>query len=66
MTSQKPRRVRRNSGEKIKIIFDRGVYVDKNTSQAVSVEFARCVWANYARSRLEKLGGKARRVFSTV
>ena len=50
---------------KVKTIFGRGVYVDKNTSQAASVEFV-CRWqANYARSRLQMTGGKARRVFST-
>jgi len=50
---------------KVYIIFDRGVYVGKNTSQAASVEFVRRRRTNYARSRLQKTGGKARRVFST-
>ena len=36
------------------IIFDRGVYVGKNTSQAASVEFVCLRQTNYARSRLQK------------
>jgi len=39
--------------------------VDENTSQAASVEFVRQWRTNYARSRLQKIGGKARRGFST-
>ena len=50
---------------KVKIIFDRGVYVGKNTFQAASVELVRQRRTNYARSRLQKSGGKARRDFST-
>ena len=46
-------------------VFDRGVYVGKNSSQAASVEFVRSRRTNYARSRLQKTGGKARRGFST-
>ena len=36
------------------IVFDRGVYVGENTSQAASVEFVRRMRTNYARSRLQK------------
>ena len=46
-------------------IFGRGVYVDKNTAQAASVEFVRHRRTNYARRRLQKTGGKPRRGFST-
>ena len=35
------------------IIFVRGVYLDKNTSQSASVEFVRHWRTNYARSRLQ-------------
>ena len=44
-------------------IFARGVYVGENTYQAASVEFGCRRQINYARSRLQKTGGKARRVF---
>ena len=47
------------------IVFDRGVYVGKNTSQAASVEFVCQGQTNYARSRLQKSVGKARRAFPT-
>ena len=46
---------------KVKIIFGRGVYVDKNTSQAASVEFVCHRQTNSARSRLQKIGGKPRK-----
>ena len=39
----------------VQIVFGRGLYVDKNTSQAASVEFVRQRRTNYARSRLQKL-----------
>ncbi len=39
---------------KFETIFGRGVYVDKNTAQAASVEFGRFQRTNYARSRLQK------------
>ena len=53
------------AANKVEILFDRGVYVDENTAQAASVEFV-CQWqTNYARSRLQRTGGKARRGFST-
>ena len=51
---------------KVKTIFDRGVYVVKNTAQAASVVFVRLQRTNTARSRLQKLGEKARRGFLTV
>ncbi len=35
-------------------IFDRGVYLGKNTYQAASVEFGHLRWPNYARGRLQK------------
>jgi len=38
----------------LEIVFDRGVYVGENTSQAASVEFVRRMRTNYARSRLQK------------
>ena len=47
-------------------IFGRGVYVDKNTSQAASVEFVRQRRTNYARSRLQKSVEKPQQGFSTV
>jgi len=47
------------AANKTQIIFDRGMYVGKNTSQAASVEFVRCKRTNYARSRLQKTGGKS-------
>ena len=47
-------------------VFGRGVYVDKNTSQAASVEFVRNLRTNYARSRLQKFVENPRRGFSTV
>jgi len=43
---------------KVKNIFCRGVYLAENTSQAASVEFVRHWRTNYARSRLQKTGGK--------
>jgi len=48
-----------------KYILCQGVYLTQNTSQAASVEFVRKKRANYARSRLQKPGGKPRRGFST-
>ena len=53
------------AAKKVKIIFGRGVYVDKNTYQAASVEFGCLKQTNYARSRLSKTDGKARRDFSS-
>jgi len=38
----------------LEIVFDRGMYVGENTSQAASVEFVRQQRTNYARSRLQK------------
>ena len=50
-------------GEKIQIIFCRGVYLAENTSQAASVEFVCNGQTNYARSRLPKLSKKAEGLF---
>ena len=50
----------------LKSIFRRGVYLAEKTSQAASVEFVRQWRTNYARGRLQKSVGKARRGFSTV
>ena len=43
----------RQQRKRFKIVFDRGVYVGENTSQAASVEFVRLWRTNYARSRLQ-------------
>ena len=51
------------AANKVKVVFGRGMYVDKNTSQAASVEFVCCRQTNYARSRLQESGGKSRRDF---
>ena len=60
---KKPRRVRRSAANKVKIIFGRGTYVDKNTSQTASVEFV-CLWqTNYARSGLPRLAEKPEGIF---
>ena len=40
-------------GKSIEIIFCRGVYLAKNTSQSASVEFVRLWRTNYARGRLQ-------------
>ncbi len=48
-----------NGANGVKSIFGRGVYVDKNTSQAASVEFGCRRQTNYARSRLPKNCRKA-------
>jgi hypothetical protein len=49
------------------IIFGRGVYVDKNTSQAASVEFVCRRPTNSARSRLQKIWRKAPKgIFDTL
>ena len=62
--SKKPRRVwRRKPPNKIKIIFCRGVYLTENTSQAASVRVVRRRRTRSARSRLQKLVGKARQGF---
>ena len=42
-----------SAAKKFQIVFDRGVYVGENTSQAASVEFVRLWRTNYARSRLQ-------------
>ena len=55
-----------SAANRSKIIFDRGVYVGENTSQAASVEFVRLRRTNSARSRLRKPVEKPRRGFSTV
>ena len=47
----------------IKFIFGRGVYVDKNTAQAASVEFGRGKRTNYAHSRLQTLCRKTTKTF---
>ena len=61
---KKPRRVwRRKPPNKIKIIFCRGVYLTENTSQAASVRVVRRRRTRSARSRLQKLVGKARKGF---
>ena len=57
------RRIFRESGKRREIVFDRGVYVDKNTFQAASVEFVRSRRTNYARSRLQKLAEKPKGLF---
>ena len=54
-----------SAANKIQIIFCRGVYLTENTSQAASGEFVRNRRTKYARSRLQKTGGKTRRGFST-
>ena len=54
-----------SAAKKVEIIFCRGVYLAENTDQAASVEFVCPRQANYARGRLRKTGGKARRGFST-
>jgi hypothetical protein len=40
-------------GKSIEIIFCRGVYLAKNSSQSASVEFVRHQRTNYARGRLQ-------------
>ena len=52
-----------NASNKFKIIFCRGVYLTENTSQAASVEFVCQRQTNYARSRLQKAGGKEPQAF---
>ena len=47
------------AANKVKSIFDRGVYLGENTYQAASVEFVRQRRTNYARSRLQKNCRKA-------
>ena len=47
------------AANKVKSIFDRGVYLGENTYQAASVEFVRHGRTNYARSRLQKTCRKA-------
>ena len=47
----------------MKIVFGRGVYVDKNTYQAASVEFVRHQRTNYARGRLQNLSESPEGVF---
>ena len=54
-----------SAAKKVEIIFCRGVYLAENTAQAASVEFVCPRQTNYARGRLQKTGGKARRGFST-
>ena len=49
------------AANKVKSIFDRGVYLGENTYQAASVEFVRHRRTNYARSRLQKNCQKAPR-----
>ena len=44
---------------KVRNIFGRGLYVDKNTYQAASVEFSCCKQINYARGRRQNSVGKA-------
>ena len=53
------------AAKKVQFVFGRGMYVDENTSQAASVELVRKRRTNYARSRLQKTGGKAQRAFLT-
>lgn len=47
-------------------IFDRGVYVDENTSQAPCLEFVCHKQPNYVRSRLKKLKETPEGVFRQV
>ena len=54
------------AANKVKSIFDRGVYLGENTYQAASVEFVRHGRTNYARSRLQKPVEKPHGGFSTV
>ena len=54
------------AANKVKSIFDRGVYLVENTYQAASVEFVRHGRTNYARSRLQKPVEKPRGGFSTA
>ena len=43
------------AANKLPIVFGRGMNVDKNTSQAASVEFVHHQGTNYARGRLQNL-----------
>ena len=54
------------AANKVKSIFDRGVYLGENTYQAASVEFVRHRRTNYARSRLQKPVEKPQGGFLTV
>ena len=54
------------AANKVKSIFDRGVYLGENTYQAASVEFVRHGRTNYVRSRLQKPVEKPRGGFSTA
>ena len=54
------------AANKVRKIFRRGAYLAENTSQTASVEFVPHRGTNYARSRLPKFVGKARRGFPTV
>ena len=54
------------AANKVKSIFDRGVYLGENTYQAASVEFVRHRRTNYARSRLQKTVKKPQGGFLTV
>ena len=58
--SQSSPRVRRIES---KSVFDRGVYVGENTSQAASVRVVRQRRTRSARSRLQNTGGKPRKGF---
>ena len=53
------------AANRVSIIFCQDMRLTENTPQAASVEFVRLWRTNYARSRLQKTGGKARRGFST-
>ncbi len=55
----------RKQKRKSKFVFDRGVYLGKNTSQAASVELVRRRRTNYARSRLQKTDENPLRGFSS-
>ena len=54
------------AANKVKSIFDRGVYLGENTYQAACVEFVRHGRTNYARSRLQKTVEKPHGGFSTA
>ena len=51
------------AANRVQSVFCRGVYLAENTSQTASVEFVPHWGTNYARSRLPKFVGKARKGF---
>ena len=51
------------AANRVQSVFCRGVYLAENTSQTASVEFVPHWGTNYARSRVPKFVGKARKGF---